>query len=179
MDPSLACKHAVAWSGANDCFLFLFPRMALFSAGEVKNPAVNYLVTWQAELLLRRSSLICIVISMLAKSPPHTCVSFHHICCWLLCMRKAVSVFWRMLSVCLCFRWLRHPGPDFLGTSSSRYGVGSSHTCSIMLLSCAKNNQDPGWDFIYNSWFWFINLSIKPENDIFAGCIPICIILDI
>lgn len=163
------------------CLHFCFSQWPSLSVGEVKIPAVHCItfLTWQAELLLRPSVVICILISMLEKFPPHTCDSFHPICHSILHMSKAVSVFWWMLSFCLCFRWLRHPSPAFLGTCSSGYGVGTNCTCSIMLLFCAKNNWDPGWNFIYNSWFWFINISIKQQNDIFAGCLPICVILDI
>lgn len=64
---------------------------------------------------LRQSSVICIVISMLVKSPPYTCDSFHHICHSVLHTRKAVSLFWEdvdFLSLLLsietsqpCFPW--------------------------------------------------------------------------
>lgn len=176
--PFSFCTRDVALSGPNYPPSFLFQTVAFFSVGEVKIPVANYLHPWTSRDTWR-SQFSASVVSRLEKPPRHTCDSFHHVCHSVLHRRIAFSLFWRMLSFCPCFCWLRHRSPALLGTCSSSYGVGTDHTCSVVLLSCAKNTRDPGWDFIYNSWFWFSNLSIKPENDIFAGCIPICIILDI
>lgn len=52
-DSSSVCSLAVAWSDANYSASFLYKMATFFSVGEVKIPTVNYLVTWQAELLLK------------------------------------------------------------------------------------------------------------------------------
>lgn len=160
------------WFTVNYSPSCLFQMVAFSSIGEVKIPAVNHLVNLQAELPLRQSSVICIVISMLVQSLPSTVmpsITFDI---------RLFSLFWTMLSFVSTFVDWDTPALIFLVLAPPVMALAQTIPAASCYSPVLKITTIPG-ETSYIIHGFDLLISIKPENDIFAGCIPMCIILDI